>query len=75
MAVMGLRSLYVLLAAMLKRLRYLHYGLAAVLLFAAGKMLAQDWVQVGPGVSLLVIATLLGATVGVSLWKRYPEAA
>jgi tellurite resistance protein TerC len=73
MAVMGLRSLYVLLAAMLKRLRYLHYGLAAVLFFAAGKMLAQDWVQIGPGVSLLVIATLLGATVGASLWKRYPE--
>jgi tellurite resistance protein TerC len=75
MAVMGLRSLYVLLAAMLKRLRYLHYGLAAVLFFAAGKMLGQDWVQVGPGVSLLVIATLLGVTVGASMWKRYPEAA
>jgi hypothetical protein len=46
-----------------------------VLFFAAGKMLGQDWVQVGPGVSLLVIATLLGVTVGASMWKRYPEAA
>jgi tellurite resistance protein TerC len=67
MAVMGLRSLYVLLAAMLSKLRYLHFGLAAVLAFAAVKMLAADWVEIGPVVSLVVIAGLIGVTVGVSL--------
>ncbi len=67
MAVMGLRSLYVLLAAMLSKLRYLHFGLAAVLMFAAVKMLAADWVEIGPVVSLVVIAGLIGVTVGVSL--------
>jgi len=67
MAVMGLRSLYVLLAAMLAKLRYLHYGLAAVLGFAAMKMLLEDWVVIGPVVSLGVIAGLMGVTVGVSL--------
>lgn len=67
MAVMGLRSLYVLLAAMLSKLRYLHLGLAAVLAFAAVKMLAADWVEIGPVVSLVVIAGLIGVTVGVSL--------
>ncbi len=71
MAVMGLRSLYVLLAMALSQLRFLHYGMAAVLLFAAVKMLAQDWVTIGPGVSLAVIAGVLGVTVVVSLrWKR-----
>ena len=67
MAVMGLRSLYVLLAAMLSKLRYLHFGLAAVLAFAAVKMLAADWVEIGPVVSIAVIAGLVGITVGVSL--------
>ncbi|HSY34984.1 MAG TPA: TerC/Alx family metal homeostasis membrane protein [Acidobacteriaceae bacterium] len=67
MAVMGLRSLYVLLAAGLSKLRYLHFGLAAVLGFAALKMLLADWVEIGPGVSLAVIAGLMAVTVGVSM--------
>jgi tellurite resistance protein TerC len=70
MAVMGLRSLYVLLAAGLARLRYLHVGLAAVLGFAALKMLAADWVTIGPGITLTVIAVLMGMTVGASLLAR-----
>ncbi len=70
MAVMGLRSLYILLAAMLGRLRFLHYGLAAVLAFAGFKILAERWLPVGPLVSLGVIAATLGVTVALSL--RWP---
>lgn len=75
MAVMGLRSLYVLLAAMLARLRFLHFGLAAVLAFAAIKMLLSSWIEIGPMASLLVIAVLLGITVTASLIfaKARPE--
>ncbi len=74
LAVMGLRSLYVLLAASLAKLRYLHYGLAAVLLFAAVKMLLADWVSIGPLLSLAVIVAMLAVTVGASLLPaRYPE--
>lgn len=68
MAVMGLRSLYFLLIGMLTRVRYLHYGLAVVLGFAAVKMLAAKWVEVGPAASLGVIVGVLGVTVGVSVW-------
>ncbi len=75
MAVMGLRSLYVLLAAGLARLKYLHYGLGAVLAFAAVKMLLADWVEIGPGVSLAVIAGLMGITVAVSMWAGRRKAA
>lgn len=67
MAVMGLRSLYVLLAAMLAKLRFLHFGLAAVLAFAAIKMLLGAWIEIGPLISLAVIAGLLGITIGASL--------
>jgi tellurite resistance protein TerC len=73
MAVMGLRSLYVLLAAMLATLRFLHYGLAAVLAFAAIKMLAADWIDIGPLTSLAVIAGVLGITITLSLIFRKPH--
>jgi tellurite resistance protein TerC len=70
MAVMGLRSLYFLLAHLLKKLQYLHYGLAAVLGFAALKMLAASWIEVGPLLSLGVIVALLGSTIAVSLMAK-----
>ncbi len=68
LAVMGLRSLFFLLAAALKKLRFLHFGLAAVLIFAGGKMLVSRWYEVGPMLSLGVIVGVLGITVGTSLW-------
>jgi len=71
MAVMGLRSLYVLLTAILVKLRYIHFGLAALLIFASLKMLMADWVSVGPLLSLEIIAGLLGVTIGASLlWPK-----
>lgn len=70
MAVMGLRSLFFLLAHLLERLRYLHFGLAGVLAFAALKMLGERWVAVGPLVSLGVIVVILGITIALSLARR-----
>jgi tellurite resistance protein TerC len=67
MAVMSLRSLYVLLAAALSRLRFIHYGVAALLVFAATKMLAADWIDIGPLLSLGIIAALIAVTVAASL--------
>jgi len=67
MAVIGLRSLYFLLIGSLARLRFLHYGLAAVLGFAAIKMLASPWLEVGPGASLATVVGLLALTVAASL--------
>jgi tellurite resistance protein TerC len=75
MAVIGLRSLYFLLIGMLARLRFLHYGLAAVLGFAAIKMLASRWIEIGPLASLAIILTVLAITVGVSLWAPEKAAA
>jgi len=69
LAVMGLRSLYVLLADALSRLRWLHLGLAAVLAFAGVKMLLADWVDVSPLISLAVIAGMLGVTIAASLLR------
>jgi len=60
-AIVGLRSLYFALAGMLDRFRYLHYGLAAILAFAALKMLAARWIGVPVTVSLAVIGAILAA--------------
>jgi tellurite resistance protein TerC len=66
-AILGLRSLYFGLAAMLERLKYLHYGLGAILVFAALKMLAAHWVNVPVTVSLAVIAAIMATCVVASL--------
>jgi tellurite resistance protein TerC len=73
MAVMGLRSLYFVLIGMLARLRFLHYGLAAVLAFAAFKMLTGHFFEIGPITSLTVIVILLGITIVLSLVTAKPS--
>jgi tellurite resistance protein TerC len=73
MAVMGLRSLYFLLIGALSRLRFLHYGLSAVLAFAALKMLASRWIDVPPLTSLAVILAVLTLTVAASLVRPGPN--
>jgi tellurite resistance protein TerC len=75
MAVMGLRSLYFLLAHLLAKLRFLHYGLAAVLAFAALKMLSAHLYEIGPLTSLAVIVSLLGITIALSLLIKPPSEA
>ena len=66
-AIMGLRALYFLLADMADRFHLLKYGLAFVLMFIGSKMLAAHWVHVPTQVSLLVIGTILTASVVASL--------
>ena len=65
-AILGLRSLYFLLADLVDRFRYLKVGLAAVLVFVGAKMAAVDFVKIPELVSLALIATLLGGSVVVS---------
>ena len=73
-AILGLRALYFLLVGVMDRFRYLHYGLAAVLVFVGLKMVGEGWLPheadmeiVPVWASLLVIALLLGAAVAASL--------
>jgi tellurite resistance protein TerC len=63
-AILGLRSIYIAMSAALTHLRYLHYGLAAVLTFAAGKMLTHKWIEIEPLWSVGIIV----ACIGVSIW-------
>ncbi|HEX7242474.1 MAG TPA: TerC family protein [Longimicrobiaceae bacterium] len=67
MAILGLRSMYFLLAGIVHRFVYLKYGLAAVLVFVGAKMMLVDLYKVPTAVSLGVIATLIGGSVALSL--------
>jgi len=66
-AILGLRSFYFLFAALVHKLRFLHYGLAAILIFVGCKMLLSEWVEIPIGVSLGLVATTLTASVIASL--------
>ena len=74
MAMLGLRSLYFVLADALQRLRYLRQGLALMLVFTGTKMLASDWIQISPGISLLVIGVVLLGTIAASTLLPQPQA-
>lgn len=71
-AILGLRALYFALSGALARLRYLHQGLAVILIFVAGKMLASDRLPISSGLSLGIIGGILALTVTASLgpWDR-----
>ena len=68
-ALVGLRSLYFLLAGAVRKLRYLNIGLSVILCFVGAKMLLESVVPVPVYVSLLVIVSILGVTVVLSVRK------
>jgi tellurite resistance protein TerC len=68
-AILGLRSLFFLLAGMVEKFHYLKVGLSAVLVFVGLKMALVDVVKVAPAASLAVIALLLGGSIAASLGR------
>ena len=74
-AILGLRALYFLLAGAIRRLAYLHVGLALVLVFVGAKMLLMDVYKVPTPLSLLVVAGLIGTAVVWSLARTRREPA
>ncbi len=66
-AIMGLRSLYFLLAGVVQKFVYLRYGLAFILTFVGFKILTESFLHISNIVSLLVIASALAISVFASL--------
>lgn len=72
-AVLGLRSLFFVLAGVLENFHYLHYGLSVILIFIGAKMLASDYYQIPTGMALAVVIGVLLASVFISI--VHPKAA
>jgi tellurite resistance protein TerC len=69
-AICGLRSLYLLLNRFLGGLRYLHYGIAGVLVFTGFKMIGQAWVHVPSWLSIAITLSCITASVVASVLGR-----
>lgn len=69
-AILGLRALYFLLAAVLEKLKYLKIGLALVLIFVGAKMIAEPWLKISVQLSLGIVIGMLLLTVLFSLTAR-----
>jgi len=75
-AILGLRSLFFLLAGLAEKFRYLKLGLAAVLVFVGAKMTLIDFVKLPALVSLAIVLSLLSASMLASWWvARRPSPA
>lgn len=68
-AILGLRSLFFVLDGVMHRFAYLKVGLALTLVFVGAKMASSDFVKVPIGVSLAVVALLIGGSVAFSLLR------
>ena len=74
-AILGLRALYFLLAGLLDRLHFLHFGLAAILGFVGAKMLLAKWVEVPVALSLgIIVVIVLAATAASLIYTRTSHA-
>jgi tellurite resistance protein TerC len=75
-AILGLRSLYFLLAKMVDKFHRLKLGLAIILTFVGLKMCLGHWVEISIHRSLAVIALVLTGCIAASLiWPAHEEEA
>ncbi|HMF81203.1 MAG TPA: TerC family protein [Candidatus Acidoferrum sp.] len=74
-AILGLRSLYFLLAGLMDRFIYLRTGLAFVLAFVGIKMIIADYLPIPRSLSLGIIILILAVTIAISMMKTQNLAA
>jgi len=74
-AILGLRSMFFALEGVMKRFRYLHYGLSAALVFVGAKMLLAAFFKIPTWVSLLLIASIVAVSVFASLLSKQKSVA
>lgn len=66
-AILGLRSMYFAVAGLMKLFRFLHYGLAVILILVGVKMILGDYVEIPIGVTLGAVAAVLVISIGLSV--------
>jgi tellurite resistance protein TerC len=69
-AILGLRSMYFAVSGLMKVFRFLHYGLAVVLVLVGLKMIAADYVHIPIAATLGVVAGVLAISIAASV--AYP---
>lgn len=72
-AILGLRSLYFVLAGAIGFFRYLKVGLSIVLCFIGAKMLIAYWHHISTNLSLLIVATIIITSILMSVFAAKRE--
>jgi tellurite resistance protein TerC len=72
-AIMGLRSMFFVLADAMSRFAYLKPGVALILGFVGCKMILSAWIHLPVGISLGVIASVLAGSILLSVVKLRQE--
>ena len=72
-AILGLRSLYFAVSRLMKIFRFLHYGLAAMLVLVGAKMLTADFFRIPTAVMLGVVAGVILISIVLSAIFPAPE--
>lgn len=65
-ALLGLRSLFFVVAAMMDKFRYVKTGVALILAFVGTKMMVAHWIQISNTGSLAIVAAILAACIAAS---------
>ena len=73
-AILGLRSLYFLLAGVMEKFYYLKPGLIAILLFIGVKMMVSEIIEISTSVSLGVVLGILGIVLALSFVRARKHA-
>jgi tellurite resistance protein TerC len=69
-AILGLRSMYFAVSGLIKVFRFLHYGLAVILILVGVKMILGDYFEIPIGVTLGTVALVL--LISIALSMAYP---
>ena len=72
-AILGLRSMYFAVSGLMKIFRFLHYGLALILILVGAKMLAADYLRVPILATLSVVGGILLLSIALSLAFPAPD--
>eukprot|EP00934_Nitzschia_sp_Nitz4_P005731 Nitzschia sp. Nitz4//scaffold101_size76361//1877//3384//NITZ4_005591-RA/size76361-processed-gene-0.15-mRNA-1//1//CDS//3329532125//5721//frame0 len=75
-AILGLRSMFLIVSKVTADLEYMEIGLSAILAFLGSSMVMEYWGGYPPmdtTMSVGFVGTVLAGTVGASLWKRQQE--
>ena len=72
-AILGLRALYFLLAAVVNRFVYLGTGLGIILMFIGAKMLLSRFFAIPIGLSLTAVAVILAGSIVLSILLHPPK--
>ena len=66
-AILGLRSLYFSVSGLMRNFRFLHTGLAIVLILIGVKMIAEDYYPVSTLATLAAVALVIGGAIAASI--------